>query len=66
MRAVCQHVLVIIVLLSMLKMANSYKLYTSIASNYAPIIIRSFMLHEQTKKSKFPTLKESGATNIDL
>lgn len=44
----------------------AYKLNTSVAAKYAPLINRSHPIHEQTPKSQFPVIREGGATNIDL
>ena len=45
---------------------SSYKGSATIARKYALLINRSRMLHEQTPKSEFPRIRESGATNINL
>lgn len=45
---------------------EGYKLSAILASKYAPIINHSRMLHEQTQESKFPALREVGATSVDL
>lgn len=46
--------------------SKSYKLSATVASKYAPLISRGRGLHEQTHKSQFPTLREAGATHVDL
>jgi len=46
--------------------SSGYKISTTIAHKYAPLIIRNRQIKMQTSKSEFPLRREVGGSNIDL